>query len=204
MDKAGSGQTGSGQTGSAATKPTSSTEFARRILAIRRARPSCGAVTVVAIDGGAASGKTTLAAALAQQFVASATVHTDDLLNGWADQFGFWSRLREQVLRPLAAGRAGHYQRYDWNLGRFQNEFVTVPVVPTLFVEGVSAIEACASWSSYGVFIDVSRQDRELHWRRRDGELGDEARRWLDREDEYFASRSITADWVVQRGDSLP
>lgn len=69
-------------------------------------------------------------------------VHTDDLLDGWADQFTFWSRLQEWVLAPLRAGRPGRYRRYDWHRGRFGTEEVPVPAVPVLILEGVSTARA--------------------------------------------------------------
>ncbi|MEK8229278.1 hypothetical protein NKG05_30305 [Oerskovia sp. M15] len=43
----------------------------------------------------------------------------DDLYEGWAGLTAGVGRLAEQVLEPLAGGRAGRYQRYDWTLGAF-------------------------------------------------------------------------------------
>ena len=83
--------------------------------ALRAVPPACGAVRVLAIDGGAGAGKSTLALAVAAALAdpLTATVHTDDLLDGWQDQFTFWPRLRAQVLQPLASGIAARYRRYD-------------------------------------------------------------------------------------------
>jgi uridine kinase len=49
---------------------------------IRSLTPRCGPVTVVAIDGGAASGKSSLAARIAPTFGRTPVLHTDDLLDG--------------------------------------------------------------------------------------------------------------------------
>ena len=159
------------------------------LAAIAQAAPRCGAVRVVAVDGGAASGKSTLATRLAAALSAE-VVRTDDLLDGWGDQFTFWPRLRDGVLRPLASGRPGRYRRYDWIAGAFADE-VIVPVPNTLVVEGVSAIAACASWLSLGIFLDVDRAVREQRWTERDGPPQPEWLRWLDDEDRFFAAHTL-------------
>jgi hypothetical protein len=146
--------------------------------------PRCGQVTVLAVDGGAASGKSTLAAALAMRLTSSFVVHTDDLLDGWDDQYGYAPRLREQVLLPLARGVPGRHQRYDWSTGRFSG-WVDVPLTDVLVVEGVYSAAACLPWLSIAVVLDVARAERERRWQARDGELGADARRWLDREDAH-------------------
>lgn len=160
------------------------------LSAVAAARPRCGPVRVVAVDGGAASGKSTLAATLAAALAARlgpvTVLHTDDLLDGWDDQYDFWPRLRSGVLDPLSSGRTGRYRRYDWVLGAFA-EWCTVPVTATLLVEGVSSIEACGDRLSIGVWLDIPRAERERRWRARDGELSAEAVRWLDREDLHRA-----------------
>jgi hypothetical protein len=143
---------------------------------------------VLAIDGGAGAGKSTLALAVAAALTdpLTATVHTDDLLDGWQDQFTFWPRLRAQVLQPLASGIAARYRRYDWDRGAFGG-WTEVGVPRYLIVEGVSAIEACGQFASLGVLLLIERTIRERRWRERDGEIGPAGVRWLDAEDEYFA-----------------
>jgi hypothetical protein len=157
-----------------------------------------GATLVIAIDGGAASGKSSLAAELdrrLRQRRAGRTeiVHVDDLLDGWAGQFSFADRLRADVLAPAAGGRAGRYRRYDWLAGRFGDE-VRVEPADFLIVEGVSAVDACTGYLGLGIFVDVPRAERERRWSARDrpgarasDRLPDEWARWLDREDRFFA-----------------
>lgn len=152
---------------------------------IEAAEPRCGQVRVVAVDGGAAAGKSSLATALAGRLSGSAVLSTDALLDGWGGQFSFWPRLRQDVLEPLAAGRAGSYRRYDWHAMRFA-ETVPVPVPRILLVEGVSAITACAGWLSVAIFLDVARAVRERRWIERDGPLRAPWRDWLDNEDRFF------------------
>lgn len=169
--------------------------LARRVLA---STPSCGPVRLLAIDGGAASGKTTLAGACAAAVPGAALLHTDDLLDGWSDQFTFWPRLHEEVLAPLADGRAAVHRTYDWVVGRFTSE-VELGVPDVLVVEGVSAIAACGRFASVRVLLDVPRAERERRWIARDGALSTEARQWLDNEDRFFAEWLAPADVVRLR-----
>lgn len=157
----------------------------------------CGGTRVLAIDGGAAAGKSTLAA-IVRSRRPGALVATDDLLDGWDGQFGYAGRLREGVLAPLAAGRSGNYRRYDWVSGRFADD-VTVPPAPLLIVEGVGSIQACGRYLGLGVYLDVDRATRERRWRERDGPLQPPWRRWLDREDEFFDRHRPDAQILVLR-----
>jgi len=162
-------------------------ELAALIAEIHATPPRCGTVRVVAIDGGAASGKSTLADEIADSLIDVATVHCDDLLDGWSDQFGFWLRLREQVLHRFADGRPARYRRYEW-IAREFGEVVEVGVPGFLIVEGVSAIAACAEYASVRILLDVPRAERERRWELRDGELPPQAKRWLDNEDHFFTN----------------
>lgn len=171
----------------------------RLVGIIETAEPRCGRVRVVAVDGGAAAGKSGLAVALAGRLSGAAVLSTDALLDGWAGQFGFWSRLRDGVLAPLAAGRPGSYRRYDWLAMRFAGT-VAVPVPSVLLVEGVSTLGACAGRLSVGIFLDVPRDVRERRWARRDGPLGRPELDWLDAEDRYFAEHPPPPGTVLLPG----
>ncbi|SDJ24960.1 hypothetical protein SAMN05444157_2462 [Frankineae bacterium MT45] len=177
----------------------SPSELAARIVHDTTQRPPrCGRVRVVAIDGGAASGKSTLADEVYSAFWATERhtelVRIDNLLDGWGDQFTFWPRLREGVLAPLAKGETGSYQRYDWNSATFTGE-VRVPPTEVLIVEGVSAIECCGDRAAFRVLIDLPRAVREQRWSERDGAaLQPEWVRWLDAEDDYFRTSAPEAD----------
>ena len=77
---------------------------------------------LVALDGMSASGKTTLAAALAGRFPSSAVVHMDDFTIPFEDRFpGYFDaqlsnadlvRFDREVLSPLLSGRAARYRPY--------------------------------------------------------------------------------------------
>ena len=76
---------------------------------------NAAAPVVLALDGRCGSGKTTMAAALAEQFPDSIVLHTDDFYLPPADRVPGWeqtpcanmdfARLRDEVLAPARAER---------------------------------------------------------------------------------------------------
>lgn len=134
-------------------------------------------------------------------------VHTDDLLDGWADQFTFWPRLEEWVLAPLRAGRPGRYRRYDWHAGRFADPWIVVPPAPVVILEGVSSARAAvAAELTLAVYVTAPvrlRRDRALA---RDGaDLLPQLRRWWQGERRHFAAdRTVARADVVVDGAAAP
>lgn len=166
--------------------------------------PRLGEVRLVVVDGPAGSGKTTAADRLAQSFAAygfpAEVVHMDDLYAGWSGLAeDVWDRLSRQVLEPLAAGRPGRYQVYDWHAGRF-DRWVDVPVPGVLVVEGVgSAASPVDPWASLRLWVEAPDDLRLTRGIARDGEaLREEWVRWADREAGHFA-----ADGTRDRADLL-
>jgi uridine kinase len=102
-----------------------------------------GEVRLVAVDGPAGAGKTTVAGRLADAVrglgADVAQVHCDDLLAGWGDMVTFWPRLEEGVLAPLRRGSPGSYRRYDWHTGDFEPSCRPVPVPDVLVLDGVTS-----------------------------------------------------------------
>jgi uridine kinase len=115
-------------------------EIAARVLATE---PRCGSTRLVCIDGPAGSGKTTLAAALADALGGAPVVHMDDLYEGWAQELGnpLAARVEAWLLVGWEAGLPGMHPRFDWALGRYA-QWVTVPAAPVVILEG------CASGSA--------------------------------------------------------
>ncbi|MEV8534126.1 hypothetical protein [Streptomyces sp. NPDC051211] len=99
--------------------------------------PSLGPVRLIGIDGHAGSGKSTFAERLARALGGVPVLHLDDVATH-EELFGWTERFREQVLVPLAAGRAAHWAPYDWVERRFGPARVLEPV-PLLLIEGVGA-----------------------------------------------------------------
>ncbi|MFY1687453.1 uridine kinase family protein [Plantactinospora sp. WMMB782] len=116
-----------------------------------------GRTRLVAVDGPSGAGKTVFASRLAAAFeVTVPVVHTDDLLDGWADQFAFWPRLEEWILAPLRAGQPARYRRYDWTRGRFGQDWTVLPPAPVVIVEGVSSARAAiAAEVTLAVFVSA-------------------------------------------------
>jgi uridine kinase len=146
------------------------------VLDLARSRPpSLGFGRLVCVDGPAGSGKTTLAAALAET-VGAPVVHADDLMEGWRGLDAVARQLTELVA-DLAEGRTGSYRRFDWEHGRYDRTVEVAPG-PWLVVEGVgsgapgiSAYVTVLVWveADDGVRLDrgLARDGAEMeeHWR---------------------------------------
>lgn len=162
-------------------------------------KPALGDVRLVCIDGPAGSGKTTLAARLADA-LGGVVLHLDDLYEGWAGLDGVADRLDAQVLTPVAAGRPGRYQRYDWEADRFA-DWVDLPVTAVLVVEGCgSAARAVAGRASAVVWVEAPAAVRLERGLERDGEaMRPQWLRWRALEQEHFAREGTRerADVVV-------
>lgn len=152
-----------------------------------------GATRIVAVDGQSGAGKTTFAEALTkaleQKGATVAVVHTDDLLDGWDDQFTFWDRLMEEVVNPLLRQETAAYRRYDWVAERFDDERTAVPPADVVIIEGVSAArEDMRRIADLTVFLAVTEDEAWRRLRLRDPE---EAMpflvAWKAREGRHFA-----------------
>ncbi len=165
---------------------------------VRSARPLLGATRLVVVDGPAGSGKTTLAVRLAGELGAP-VVHADDLLAGWGDLEGWWDRLEEGVLTPLAAGRPGRYRRYDWSAGAFAEPH-DVPVTDALVVEGCgSGRRAADGVAVLRVWVEAPDDVRLARGVQRDGEaMRPQWLAWMAAERRHFA-----AERTRERADVL-
>lgn len=174
---------------------------------VRASAPRLGSVRLVAVDGGAGSGKTTFAARLADALGGAPVLHTDDLLDGWGDLEGSWSRVQTRVLHPLQAGRAARWQRYDWLAGSF-GPWQDLPVPGVLVVEGVgSARTRARGHLSLAVWVQAPRTLRVERGLARDGpELLAPFLAWLDDEAAHHAREGTraAADLVVDGASLLP
>lgn len=177
--------------------------FAGLAATVRELPPRLGRVRLVAVDGPSGAGKTRFALALAKQLDAP-VVHTDDLLDGWDDQFTFWTRLDSQVLEPLRHGRPATYRRYQWHRREFGSDPVTVEPAPVVLLEGVSsARRRIRPELSLAVFVSAPSDVRLARALARDGDDSLAYRAYLERwrtaEDRHFAEDETAAhaDLVV-------
>ena len=177
--------------------------FAQLTAYVNEQEPGLGEVRLVAVDGPSGAGKTRFAARLAGESGAP-VVHTDDLLDGWDDQFTFWERLEARVLAPLRRGETAFYQRYRWDRGAFDPEPVRLDPAPVVILEGVSsARRGIRPELSLIVFVDTPSELRLARTLARDGDDSLAFRayleRWRSAEDQHFADDRTRehADLVV-------
>nr|WP_117212507.1 AAA family ATPase [Allorhizocola rhizosphaerae] len=167
------------------------------VLGRRAAR--LGRTKLVLIDGPSGAGKTVFAGRLAPA-VGAEVVHTDDLLDGWGDQFTYWDRLERLVLQPIRSGSEARYQKYDWVEKEFA-EWVTVEAGDVLIVEGVGAARARGRvMASVTVFVDAPEAVRLARSMARDGlAMQEELSEWRRREALHFAADGTAwcADVVI-------
>ncbi len=159
---------------------------------------------LLALDGRCGSGKTTLAARLAEQFPQSITVHTDDFYLPPQQRAEGWEhipcanmdleRLRAEILAPAREGKGFSYRAYSCREGAYPPPVCHGPV-PLVIVEGsYSQHPTLASYYDLNVFVTCSPEEQEKRLRTREGErYGNFVRRWIPLEEGYFAEYGIEA-----------
>jgi len=101
-------------------------------------------MTLIAIDGPAGAGKTTLAAKLHEEFSATqsvAVIHMDDLYNGWSDALS--DELSEKlgrIVRQYSLGSAFEIEIFNWSSMKFDGVQRIEPS-NVLILEGVGAAQ---------------------------------------------------------------
>ena len=165
---------------------------------------------VLALDGRCGSGKTTLAAALAQQFPACIVLHTDDFYLPPSQRVQGWEhipcanmdlpRLRDEVLRPASAGQSVPYRAYSCRRGEYLPAQPLSPQ-PLVILEGsYSHHPLLRAQEMLRVFVTCSNAEQTRRLQAREGErYANFAARWIPLEEGYFAQYGIedTADFVV-------
>jgi uridine kinase len=101
-------------------------------------------MTVIAIDGPAGAGKTTLAAQFFQNYSVTHTatvIHMDDLYSGWEDALNLdlTTRLRE-ILRRFSLGDVFDIEIFNWTTMTFDG-LQRIQPSDVLIIEGVGAAQ---------------------------------------------------------------
>jgi uridine kinase len=158
-------------------------------------------IRIVGVDGPSGSGKSTFAKSLGAALGAP-VIPVDDFVS-WTDLTGWWPRFEAQVLAPLLAGEAAHYQRRDWEndeFGEALGEWETVPWQPIVIVEGLTCTRRASMGTvAYAIWVEAPDQERLRRGLARDGE--DHRALWLTamaEEKEFF-----TADGTRDRADFI-
>jgi uridine kinase len=177
---------------------------ARRVAdRVMAAPPTLGPGRLVCVDGPAGSGKTTLAAALADVVPDSHVVHCDELLQGWRGLGGLAATV-EALLAPLVIGEDGRWRRWDWYAGDWAEAHAVGP-------GGLLVLEGVGCWSPniahlVGVLVWVEAESglRLARGMQRDGEqMRAHWEQWRLDENELFARLGTRAhaDLVVATDD---
>jgi uridine kinase len=126
--------------------------------------------TLVGIGGHGASGKSTLAAAIAAALPDAGvqTIATDSFWNG--SQFDL-PRLHSDVIAVLLAGGTSHYREWDWANKRFNDEPRVITPTGIVIVEGVCALhEMFRHDQQLRVWVSAPHDERLRRGVARDGE----------------------------------
>ena len=101
-----------------------------------------------------------------------------------------WQRLRDEVIRPLQAGRSARFQWYDWALDRL-HRWQTVQPAGVVIVDGVSALRReLAGCFDLAVWLSCPRDKRIRRLARRGDTPPEEIEYWLPSEDAYVAAHA--------------
>ena len=149
-------------------------------------------VTLLAIDGPAGAGKTTLAAKLEAEYSAHSTVrtiHMDDLYNGWDDALG--KALTDTLQAITSAHQAGYectIKIFNWHLMKFDREEIIVPT-DYLILEGVGAAQAVVrNAGAVTYWLDIDAETGLKRVLARDGaHIEKEMRQWQVQQSIHFA-----------------
>jgi energy-coupling factor transporter ATP-binding protein EcfA2 len=166
---------------------------ARAVLDLARSRkPTLGRGRLICVDGPAGSGKTTLAAELAE-LSGAPVLHMDDMFEGWDGLARITDQL-ESLLLPLALGRSGSYRRWDWP-GHQWAETILVPPAPLLVLEGVGSASArVGHLITVLAWVEVPYDLRERRGLERGGVgVAENWRQWAVDEQEVFARERTRA-----------
>jgi uridine kinase len=159
---------------------------------------------IIAIDGPAGAGKTTLAehlsAALALKYKVH-VIHMDDLYNGWEKAFDH--HLSDSLIALVQAHQSMKQislSRFDWhNLEYSAAE--PIPVAELLILEGVGSSQtAIRKYLTTSIWIDIDRAQGLERVLQRDGAaISNEMQMWLEIQEQHFQAEDSenAADFVL-------
>lgn len=183
----------------------------KRLLPVMEAIASGGGgQQIIALDGRAAAGKSTLARLLGQM-TGAGVIHMDDFFlpeelrtkERLAEPGGNvdYDRFLAEVLPGLKSGETFSYRRFD--CGRMElGERREVPAGKVRIVEGAySCHPKLGAYMTLRVFCDISAGEQRIRIEKRNGEeqLSHFVREWIPMEEKYFAYFHIKerADFVL-------
>jgi len=161
-------------------------------------------LSIIAIDGPAGAGKTTLANNLALALASSFRVnviHMDDLYHGWD------RALSEDLTSTLSAICKNHlaskpltYSRYNWAAGEFDESSATPPA-DLLILEGVGSGQSTIRENLTALlWIDIDYNQGLARVLERDGQsLEIQMQKWLVQQEQHFRVEGTqnAADFIL-------
>lgn len=157
---------------------------------------------LLAIDGPAASGKTTLAARLAARYGAQ-VLHMDDYFlqphqrtpERYATPGGNvdWERFLEEALLPLSRGEVYTYRRFDCGTMRLKDGVRVTPGRLTVVEGSYSLHPQLAAHYDLRVLLHIDRESQSERILRRNGEEKHRQfmEKWIPLENRYFEQTDI-------------
>jgi uridine kinase len=184
-----------------------------RLLQLPRRRETL----LVGIDGRGASGKSTLAEALARLSQDTTVVQVDDFYRSESerearrqrgdreigDAFDL-RRLLDQVIRPLSVDEPATFQRYDWDSDQLAEWKIVEPGGIVVIEGNYSTRAGLREFYDFTIWVDAPHDVRLQRGVERDGEAARQRwlHEWMPEEDRYIASErpSESCDLVVDGG----
>ena len=159
---------------------------------------------IIAIDGPAGAGKTTLAHEiyLALSLKMSVTViHMDDLYDGWDNALGAdLSAILKYLVNQHQKSSSAQIKRYNWSTSSF-GESENIEPADLLILEGVgSGDKSLQDDLAALIWIDIDPEIGVMRVIDRDGyQVEDEMKKWLGTQQKYFSQHSTRekADFIL-------
>ena len=161
-------------------------------------------VSVIAVDGRAASGKTTLARQLSSILEAE-VIHMDDFFlppelrtpSRWTEPGGnvHYERFKTEVLPELKQKKSFSYRRFDCSK-MCPGEMRHIAISRWRIVEGAYSLHPeFGDYADLKVFFDISPAEQMKRIRKRNGEQKAQifAKRWIPMEEKYLRTFNIKA-----------
>jgi uridine kinase len=159
---------------------------------------------IIAIDGPAGAGKTTLAAHLSASLSLRykvRTIHMDSLYNGWSTPFD--DHLSQALLTAATSHkRAVEYSlpNFDWAKNLFGAEVKIAPC-ELLILEGVGSSQTLIRpYLAASIWIDIEPTNGLNRVLSRDGEsISSQMHQWLSQQEQHFRENDSqnAADFVL-------
>ena len=149
-------------------------------------------MTLLAIDGPAGAGKTTLAAKLAAEYSVNSTVrtiHMDELYKGWNDALGkSLTDALQGIIAAYVSGVEHTIKIFNWHTMKFDREELIVPT-DYLILEGVGAAQKVVrDAGAITYWLDIDAETGLKRVLARDGaHIEKEMRQWQIQQSVHFA-----------------